>query len=88
VCFLANVGQDEPWDEVEKKALKIGAEKMVRALSIHTASTKSFWSVQLALLSPSISKRKLTRTVPGHPRSSEGIRRGALLPRHPMQRDL
>jgi argininosuccinate synthase len=29
VCFLANVGQDEPWDEVEKKALKIGAQKMV-----------------------------------------------------------
>jgi hypothetical protein len=29
VCFLANVGQDEPWDEVEKKALKIGALKMV-----------------------------------------------------------
>ena len=30
MCFLANVGQDEPWDEVEKKALKIGALKMVR----------------------------------------------------------
>jgi argininosuccinate synthase len=29
VCFLANVGQDEPWEEVEKKALKIGAKKMV-----------------------------------------------------------
>jgi argininosuccinate synthase len=29
VCFLANVGQVEPWDEVEKKALKIGALKMV-----------------------------------------------------------
>lgn len=29
MCFLANVGQDEPWDEVEKKALKIGALKMV-----------------------------------------------------------
>jgi len=29
VCFLANVGQEEPWDEVEKKALKIGALKMV-----------------------------------------------------------
>ena len=29
VCFLANVGQEEPWDEVEKKALKIGAIKMV-----------------------------------------------------------
>jgi argininosuccinate synthase len=29
VCFLANVGQDEPWDEVEKKALKIGAKKMI-----------------------------------------------------------
>jgi argininosuccinate synthase len=29
VCFLANVGQEEPWEEVEKKALKIGALKMV-----------------------------------------------------------
>lgn len=29
MCFLANVGQDEPWEEVEKKALKIGALKMV-----------------------------------------------------------
>jgi argininosuccinate synthase len=29
VCFLANVGQEEPWDEVEKKALKIGAKKMI-----------------------------------------------------------
>lgn len=33
MCFLANVGQDEPWDEVEKKALKIGALKMVRCFS-------------------------------------------------------
>ncbi|KAL7622114.1 hypothetical protein AAE478_007616 [Parahypoxylon ruwenzoriense] len=29
VCFLANVGQDEDWAAVEKKALAIGAEKMV-----------------------------------------------------------
>lgn len=29
VCFLANVGQDEPWDEVRAKALKIGATKMI-----------------------------------------------------------
>ncbi|ORY71036.1 argininosuccinate synthase [Pseudomassariella vexata] len=29
VCFLANVGQEEDWDEVEKKALALGAEKMV-----------------------------------------------------------
>lgn len=29
MCFLANVGQEEPWDEVEKKALKIGAKKMI-----------------------------------------------------------
>jgi argininosuccinate synthase len=29
VCFLANVGQEEDWDAVEKKALKIGAKKMV-----------------------------------------------------------
>lgn len=29
MCFLANVGQEEPWEEVEKKALKIGALKMV-----------------------------------------------------------
>lgn len=29
VCFLADVGQEEDWDAVEKKALKIGAEKMV-----------------------------------------------------------
>jgi argininosuccinate synthase len=36
VCFLANVGQEEPWDEVEKKALKIGAEKMVRVTALQT----------------------------------------------------
>ncbi|KAI9866239.1 MAG: Adenylosuccinate synthetase [Trichoglossum hirsutum] len=29
VCFLGNVGQEEDWDAVEKKALKIGAKKMV-----------------------------------------------------------
>ncbi|KAF4124230.1 argininosuccinate synthase [Geosmithia morbida] len=29
VCFLANVGQEEDWEEVEKKALALGAEKMV-----------------------------------------------------------
>lgn len=29
VCFLANVGQKEDWDTVEKKALAIGAERMV-----------------------------------------------------------
>ena len=29
VCCLANVGQEENWDAVEKKALKIGAQKMV-----------------------------------------------------------
>ena len=29
VCCLANVGQEEDWDAVEKKALKIGAQKMV-----------------------------------------------------------
>ncbi|KIM96257.1 hypothetical protein OIDMADRAFT_58600 [Oidiodendron maius Zn] len=29
VCFLANVGQKEEWDAVEKKALAIGAERMV-----------------------------------------------------------
>jgi len=29
VCFLANVGQEEDWEAVEKKALKLGAEKMV-----------------------------------------------------------
>lgn len=29
VCFLANVGQEEDWDAVEKKALQIGAEKMI-----------------------------------------------------------
>ncbi|EEY22145.1 predicted protein [Verticillium alfalfae VaMs.102] len=28
-CFLANVGQEEDWDAVEKKALQIGAEKMI-----------------------------------------------------------
>jgi argininosuccinate synthase len=39
VCFLANVGQEEPWDEVEKKALKIGAEKMVRVTIFHIPST-------------------------------------------------
>ncbi|ROT40563.1 argininosuccinate synthase [Sodiomyces alkalinus F11] len=29
VCFLANVGQEEDWEEVEKKALMLGAERMV-----------------------------------------------------------
>lgn len=29
VCFLADVGQEEDWKEVEEKALKLGAEKMV-----------------------------------------------------------
>jgi argininosuccinate synthase len=29
VCFLANIGQEEDWAEVEKKALALGAEKMV-----------------------------------------------------------
>lgn len=28
-AYLANVGQDEDWEEVEKKALALGAEKMV-----------------------------------------------------------
>lgn len=28
-AYLANVGQDEDWAEVEKKALYLGAEKMV-----------------------------------------------------------
>ena len=29
VCCLANVGQEEDWDAVKRKALKIGAQKMV-----------------------------------------------------------
>jgi argininosuccinate synthase len=29
VCFLANVGQEENWDEVKAKAEKIGASKMI-----------------------------------------------------------
>lgn len=29
VAFLANVGQVEDWAAVEKKALKIGAQKMI-----------------------------------------------------------
>ena len=29
VCFLANVGQDEDWDQVRAKAAQIGASKMV-----------------------------------------------------------
>jgi argininosuccinate synthase len=29
VCFLANVGQEEDWAAVEKKALALGAERMV-----------------------------------------------------------
>lgn len=29
VCFLANVGQEEDWPAVEKKALALGAERMV-----------------------------------------------------------
>lgn len=40
VCFLANVGQDEPWAEVEKKALKIGALKMVRRFTLISLKTE------------------------------------------------
>jgi argininosuccinate synthase len=29
VCFLADVGQQEDWDEVRAKAEKIGASKMI-----------------------------------------------------------
>ena len=29
VCFLGNVGQEEDWDAVRAKALKIGAKKMI-----------------------------------------------------------
>jgi hypothetical protein len=29
VCFLANVGQEEDWAAVEKKALTVGAKKMI-----------------------------------------------------------
>lgn len=29
VCYLADVGQEEDWEEVEKKALQIGATKMI-----------------------------------------------------------
>lgn len=29
MCFLANVGQEEDWAAVEKKALEIGAQKMI-----------------------------------------------------------
>ena len=29
VAFLAAVGQEENWEAVEQKALKIGAQKMV-----------------------------------------------------------
>jgi argininosuccinate synthase len=29
VCFLADVGQEENWDEVRAKATKIGASKMI-----------------------------------------------------------
>ena len=29
VCFLANIGQEEDWDQVRAKAKKIGASKMV-----------------------------------------------------------
>lgn len=29
VCFLANVGQDEPWEAVKQKAVQLGAEKMI-----------------------------------------------------------
>lgn len=29
VCFLANVGQEEDWEAVREKAIKIGAEKLV-----------------------------------------------------------
>jgi argininosuccinate synthase len=28
-CFLANVGQEEDWAAVEKKALAVGAERMI-----------------------------------------------------------
>ncbi|KAJ0165064.1 Argininosuccinate synthase [Colletotrichum tanaceti] len=29
VCYLSNIGQEEDWDAVEKKALQIGAKKMI-----------------------------------------------------------
>lgn len=29
VCFLANVGQEEDYEEAERKALLIGAQKMI-----------------------------------------------------------
>lgn len=29
VCFLADVGQEEDWDAVKAKAMKIGATKMI-----------------------------------------------------------
>jgi argininosuccinate synthase len=29
VCFLADVGQEEDWDEVRAKAEKIGSTKMI-----------------------------------------------------------
>jgi argininosuccinate synthase len=29
VCFLADVGQEEDWDEVRAKAKKIGGSKMI-----------------------------------------------------------
>ncbi|KAI0888147.1 argininosuccinate synthase [Annulohypoxylon maeteangense] len=47
VCFLANVGQEEDWAEVEKKALALGAEKMViRDLQAQFVNELVFRAVQ------------------------------------------
>lgn len=44
VCFLANVGQDEPWDEVRAKALKIGATKMYVLLASRASPTHNAYT--------------------------------------------
>ncbi|KAL2754439.1 hypothetical protein ACRALDRAFT_1042092 [Sodiomyces alcalophilus JCM 7366] len=47
VCFLANVGQEEDWEEVEKKALMLGAERMViRDLQAQFVTEMVFRAVQ------------------------------------------
>ncbi|KAK6070789.1 argininosuccinate synthase [Seiridium cupressi] len=40
VCFLANVGQEEDWAAVEKKALALGAERMI--IDVNTTPVSTF----------------------------------------------
>ncbi|KAK9772153.1 putative argininosuccinate synthase [Seiridium cardinale] len=47
VCFLANVGQEEDWATVEKKALALGAERMI--IDVNTTPVSAFLAPTLLL---------------------------------------